>query len=111
MQSVKLIKANFKLPVKLQILMRNNLNLLNYPVGVDIDGNMYFDDGLNRFFLYIKISFKLSYLNTCLSKGIIRKVIKQDSPSLYPVTVLDEYSSKHSFCCFIKTGWILLLIY
>jgi hypothetical protein len=50
MQSMKFIKANFKLPIKLQILMRNNLNFLNYPVGVDIDGNLYFDDGLKRFF-------------------------------------------------------------
>lgn len=53
MQSIKLIKANIKLPIKLQILMRNNLNLKNYPVGVDIDGNLYYDDGLNFLFKII----------------------------------------------------------
>ena len=46
---------NIKLPIKLQILMRNNLNLKNYPVGVDIDGNFYYDDGLN--FLFNIITF------------------------------------------------------
>jgi len=105
---MKLIKANIKLPIKLQILMRNNLNLLNYPVGVDIDGNLYFDDGLNYFFYiyHVQVSFKLNYLNSCIIKGILRKVIKQDSMGLYPVTVLDEYSSKPCFCYFIKVGWI-----
>ncbi len=30
----------------------------------------------------------------CIIKGIIRKVIKPDCRGLYPVIVLDEYSSK-----------------
>jgi hypothetical protein len=31
--------------VNVRILLRNKFNLVRFPVGVDIDGNLYFDDG------------------------------------------------------------------
>ena len=31
--------------IKFRILLRNKLNVIRFPVGVDIDGNLYFDDG------------------------------------------------------------------
>ena len=43
MQSFKIVNKNL---LKLQILMRKKFkNLKNFPIGADIDGNLYFDDG------------------------------------------------------------------